>query len=198
MKLIIPKHKLRAALNCAATKNVRYYLCGVHVEQCANGDVHIVASDGSMLFAGRLPGRVESGAKPERLTIPSDIVKVAVKGKAIDALELTNEGPEGWRLGSTMFKPIDGVYPDWRRVFGMGGAPGVCQVNFDLALALQNAFNDWANGGNKYVSHHATFCERGVVFQSSIDSSARGIAMAMNAPKNQVLPVPFTPVGFER
>ena len=46
------KHQLRAALSHAGTKDVRYYLNGVHLEFTESGDIHIVSTDGYRMFCG--------------------------------------------------------------------------------------------------------------------------------------------------
>ena len=144
--ITFPRSALRAAVHCAATKTVRSYLMGVHIECAASGDVHIVSTDGHVLFAGKIcaPNVVWTGEPqkgPWRMTLPLDVVKRECKGKgSVDLVSVS----DSYRLGDTMFKPIDGVYPDWRRVIGVGDVSlSPLNVNVDLLMSAHKAVGEW-------------------------------------------------------
>jgi DNA polymerase-3 subunit beta len=113
------KHQLRAALTHAAKSDVKYYLNGVHLEFTHSGDIHIIATDGKRMFCGLVFAQhakwTDAAQKgPFRLTVPYETVKAATKGKGDVVLLAMDNGQ--YSLGDLIFTPIDGVYPDWRRV----------------------------------------------------------------------------------
>ncbi|NJM35688.1 MAG: hypothetical protein HC850_14425 [Rhodomicrobium sp.] len=110
---------MRAALLAASNEETRYNLCGVHV--VAKGrKVWIEATDGHIGYmAYQEIDPVEGEAPPEiavNIIIPTDAVKAALKaaGRA-PSVELVIDGALH-RLGSTIFTPIDGTFPDLARV----------------------------------------------------------------------------------
>ena len=115
--LTIKTHQLKAATHTAAVKDIRFYLKGVLIERCTNGDVHIVSTDGACLFAGLIADPVVdcSQVGPWRMIIPIDAVKTACKTKnpVITLVPM----PDGrYTLGDVVFTPVDGTFPDWRMV----------------------------------------------------------------------------------
>ena len=111
--IALPTDFLRAALVCASTEKSRYYLNGVYLDPTG----WIVATDGHRLFAARCPA---VRALPEGLILPRDTVKAALaKSRRIDATLVAlgggcytlDAGPK-----TVLFTPIDGHFPDWRRV----------------------------------------------------------------------------------
>lgn len=118
--MYLSRQKLKAALVIAPKADIRYYLNGVLIERTPNGDLHYVSTDGHRLFAGvqYADWRTDKD-KPGLLTliIPRDTVDQAVKGRAsIDQIELTHVSGREWKLGNVLFTPIEGTFPDWRRV----------------------------------------------------------------------------------
>jgi len=120
MKIDIKASTLKAALICAAKKDVRYYLVGVYLEFVRVGDaamLHVVGTDGHMMFACTDTPIFEEGeVKPESFTmiIPAETVKLATKGKR-DWITLSQVSETEYRLGDNLFTPIDGRFPDFRR-----------------------------------------------------------------------------------
>lgn len=103
--------QLKAALHTAPKTDVRHYLNGVFVE-VRSGFYRIVSTDGSNMS-------VFHNFEPEcaealDLIIPRDIIENLPKQKG---LTITLKKLDGfWCLGSTLFTPIDGRYPEYRRV----------------------------------------------------------------------------------
>ena len=198
----LPKTALRAALYCAAVKDVRYYLKGVHIDCAHNGDVHIVSTDGSMLFAGRIPaadvqwtGEPQKG--PWRLTVPFDTIKRESKGhgavilKPLDIL---------YQLGDTVFTPVGGMFPDWRRVVGCNGPVGLpLQVNPSLMSDAQAAVQTW-EGGEKsssvstWVEH---FTDEGKIRVLGQTSNVLAIIMSLRQKRDKFPSAPFKPCAYE-
>ena len=105
---------LRAALICTSTEETRYYLQGVSIEPNVR-DLRVVSTDGHRLFCARL--KVVTDV--ERFLIPRDALARALKGYKPKVLIVSREG-NLWRAGDAVFVPIDGTFPDWRRVISKG------------------------------------------------------------------------------
>lgn len=110
----VKKAILEAALLCVAKNDVRYYLNGVLLDFANTGELVIVATNGHYLFAAK--EAIESTLF-DKVIIPSESLKQALKacGKHQETIVLKNDGAT-WILGNTIFTPIDGSFPDYRRV----------------------------------------------------------------------------------
>ena len=113
MKTLLIVDHLKAVFNAVSNEETRRYLCGVQVEINAKGTT-LVATNGHMLLAAH----DETNTLDElvSLIIPADIVKGFKPARGQDLVELSTDDGETWRLGNTLFQPVDGTYPDWRRV----------------------------------------------------------------------------------
>ena len=103
MTLLIPTAMLKAALVCASTDQVRYYINGVYVDPAG----FLVSTDGCRLFCGKLDGALPF----EGWTIPRDAIKRALAGYKAHDIEVARD-----RVGDVACQPVDGAFPDWRRV----------------------------------------------------------------------------------
>ena len=119
---IINVRLLAASALMASTEETRPYLRGVLLE-ITNAGVYYVATDGHRIIVSwRGPGDAQcrDWIKSEYLIIPTDECKRAKikRGSAEDAtLTLNDDGTVTIQHDITWtFKPIDGTYPDWRRV----------------------------------------------------------------------------------
>jgi hypothetical protein len=127
----IPTDVLRAALVCVSSEETRYYLRGVHVEPDAD-DVVLVSTDGHRLFCGRCPLPPAGAITPaDPFIVPTDAIKKALTGYKGLGIQLQRTG-DIWTLGDITFKPIDGTFPDWRRV-----APTQKTISEDLGKIAQ-------------------------------------------------------------
>lgn len=143
-----------------STEETRYYLNGFHVEPHCEKGAMIVATDGHILGACHDENAILD-PKQERLwNLPKDILK-ACKPGGRDAwarwLILDGKGFENYKVGvalapdtpealsawdnqdpelvlaTGLVRPIDGTFPDWRRVVPqVEGPPG--NGTYDLAL----------------------------------------------------------------
>jgi hypothetical protein len=130
IKATIDLRALHAVCECAASKEeTRYYLNGVLIEVYNNQNVY-VATDGHRLVAHRqtFPDASKLTELLASAIIPAEECK-ALKPKsatrnsysATNHADLTFE-PDGYlrvqRQDGTarLFRPIDGTFPDWRRV----------------------------------------------------------------------------------
>lgn len=157
--LQIETNKLAAAIPCASRKDIRYYLNGVHLEVASTGCLHIVSTDGHKLFAGRIdaPKWTEDvKLSPWSLTLPIDAVILATKAKA-KFLELKQVNDDWYSLGDQLFKPVEGKFPDWRRVAKLvEGEATPAQFNPDYLVACNKALKIWDGGKSLYQAfvHH--------------------------------------------
>lgn len=132
--------KLAAAIECAAVKDVRYYLQGVALFPTG----HMVATDGHcLLLAAKAVELGEGETLPDAgvivpLDVAKEIVKAAGKRERVD-LAKRADTPTEWLITSegmrvAPFRMVDGVFPDWRRVYPtkLSGEPTILDQEFML------------------------------------------------------------------
>lgn len=106
---------IAAAINTAASKDIRFYLNGVFVQNNI-----VVATDGHCLSAFKT---VESASYLPEFIIPLDAAKIIAKLKAqLVTVKLLDDNRID--IGGVVFAPIEGRFPDWRRVMGTANAEG--------------------------------------------------------------------------
>lgn len=115
--LTIKTELLRAALVCAASSEARYYLNGIYVDPAG----FLVSIDGHRLFCAKI--EVEPNSF-EGWIIPRDAAKRALAGYKSPEIEISPE-----RVGDISCRPIDGTFPDWRRVVPQEMCGEVAQFN---------------------------------------------------------------------
>lgn len=117
MKILIPINAFKAAIHCVANKHdVRYYLQGVHIEVFGT-QANVVATDGHCMLACKVA--VENSESSVDLIIPTDTVKAALKAHSIKSypfLSLDQLADGRYSLDDQLFTPIDGKFPDWKRI----------------------------------------------------------------------------------
>jgi DNA polymerase-3 subunit beta len=124
--MLIATDILKAALFCASSEESRYYLRGVHLSTTG----HLVTTDGHRMFVARLNERPTAD-----VIIPYSDVQAALKlaGARAQDIEVTAD-----RIGQIACQPVDGTFPDWRRVVPTGeelpsgkpdDAPGAVHFN---------------------------------------------------------------------
>jgi hypothetical protein len=167
MKITFKTTSLFAALECAAKKDIRYYLQGINIQIKKIGVGMVYGTDGHMLFAGQLPYDGDYVAELN-IIIPTDAVKRLDKKAELTELEYDGQN---YLLGGARFVPVDGNYPDVGRVIpdidhNTEQAPGT--YNPDLlirgraALALylgvkpKDAFGFVQRGRESAVMHAGT------------------------------------------
>jgi len=119
MKISLKTNVLRAALLCAAKKDIRYYLQGVCVSINHPEVAMVYGTNGHILFAGQCP--IEMIEAPEALgfdiIIPYDTIKAMDKKADVVILETIDGGAKGYYvLGNSRFQAIEARYPDVSRV----------------------------------------------------------------------------------
>jgi DNA polymerase-3 subunit beta len=111
---------LKASLLFVSKEATRYNLNGVAV-QCDRTSLHLIATDGHRLIACRADyGDVK--AESFKIIIPSAIVKTVTTGKRdmFCSFCILEHDADKWILDRVGFDPIDGTFPDWRRVVPAG------------------------------------------------------------------------------
>ena len=101
----VPTAVLKAALICASTEQARYYLNGVYVDPKG----FLVSTDGHRAFVGKID--VRNVPAFDGWIICRDALKRALTGYKADTITIAPD-----RVGDLACSPIDGTYPDWRRV----------------------------------------------------------------------------------
>lgn len=157
---------LRAARTHSADHDIRRYLCGVYLDTKAG---KVVATDGHRMLVAHARGVRSAGAP---VIIPNDLLDAALKqfggeyarGKVlgacdvsitVDGAQLTIATPTGQVTG----RPLDGVFPEWRRVVPNGEdgvldhAPAV--LNSDYVTDACAAFAIARNISKAKAGHHA-------------------------------------------
>jgi len=113
METMLQIDHLKAVFNAVSNDETRHYLKGVFVEASPSGTT-LVATNGHMLLAAH--DETNTLDEPVKLIIPADIIKAFKPARWQTMVELSTDDKETWRLGNTLFQPVDGEYPDWRRV----------------------------------------------------------------------------------
>jgi DNA polymerase-3 subunit beta len=177
MKLTIDHSIIKALLICAAKQDIRYYLKGISVDARANGDVVLVATDGHRLLAypvavdnieALAPGEyviprealeAVKPAKAGRITLPIHIdivtapdperVGVTIKGKTT----ITVTGAT-----SAVTAPIDGKFPDWRRIVPASTSGELAQFNADHVSGFGDVCKLLGGKYGPYINHNGGAC----------------------------------------
>jgi DNA polymerase III subunit beta len=109
---------VKAAALVTSKEETRYYLKGVAVQADAKGS-YLIATDGHRLLAF-CQSRECYGGEPVNIIIPADILAGIKLNKHVEIAELTQESENRWRIEycgtAVTFAPIDGTFPDWRRI----------------------------------------------------------------------------------
>ena len=108
--MLIPTDLLKAAILCASSEESRYYLRGVHLSTTG----HMVTTDGHRLFIARL-----NEQPAVDVIVPIDDVKAALKLAGARAQDVEVDLAAN-KIGQISFQPVDGTFPDWRRVVPTG------------------------------------------------------------------------------
>jgi DNA polymerase-3 subunit beta len=101
----VPTAVLKAALICASTEQARYYLNGVYVDPKG----FLVSTDGHRAFVGKID--LTDVPAFDGWIICRDVLKRALTGYKADTITIAPD-----RVGNSLCQPIDGTYPDWRRI----------------------------------------------------------------------------------
>ena len=141
MKITLKTSVLRAALICAAKKDLRYYLQCVCVSINHPSVAMVYGTDGHVMFAGQSP--IEVIEAPEaygfQIIIPSDTIKaIDKKAEFIDLETIDGGAKDYYLLGNARFQAIDARYPDISRVVPARDAFSELKISyFDPELLIK-------------------------------------------------------------
>lgn len=177
LKITVDKNlnaKFKALLCFAPKKDIRYYLNGVCLD-VSGGTLRGVATDGYMLGVTVL-GQVD--APDMQIILPGEFVERIVKTK--DAFELTASAAAVSASHGHSCAPIDGKYPDWRRVaFIPTGEPAIANFDADLLARIAKASRALGNTHGHFVM--TQYGESGAPFQIADDFA--GVVMPLRIAK---------------
>lgn len=168
MEVILPTNALKGAVHCAATKDVRYYLEGVHVRVTQEQFVYVESTDGSVAFQTRLNELAAPETQgPFGIIIPLDIAKLAVKTKQPKLL--LKSLPDGrYMLGDFAFSAVDGKFPDVGRVMPTRTSDvysGELPVfDAEILLRAQKALQAATDSKKTFALHHPVHAHCDSVF----------------------------------
>lgn len=159
MQFNLTRAQVRAMLNLSATKDVRYYLNGLHVVQDARGTI-VEATDGHVLGMLRVDDKPH--AKPASVIMPTDALKTLRgtkrEGDQLIEFSVSGEYVTASRGGTvSTFKAVEGRFPDCRRVtptnaqLAKDEAPQVAQFNPELLARFVDCATDLGMKGNMAV-----------------------------------------------
>lgn len=168
---VLTKH-LKAALCCAATKDIRYYLNGLYVEVMAT-ETRIVGCDGGTVAVLRL---LQDNPDCFTVIIPIDIVKLAISGKS-EVLSLSHVDGK-WVIGAIGFTAVEGKFPDYRRVIPNNHNGQAAQFSTDLIAQFAKIGKALGHKGNPIIRHNGYDAAQ-VQFYG--DNDFVGVIMPLNA-----------------
>lgn len=141
---------LRACAQVAPKADKRHYMNGVLLTWDGRDTLNYVATDGNMLVAFRETqpendvDPIGTPGEPWEMIIPRDVAAKAVPAnRHVTRLSLTPNGT-GYVLGlvkgaDMLFVPVDGKFPDWRRIIPTGDMSGeLAQFNPDYLATAMN------------------------------------------------------------
>ena len=133
MKISLKTSVLRAALLCAAKKDIRYYLQGICISFNHPEIAMVCGTNGHILFAGQCP--IDVIEAPEaygfEIIVPGDVIKGLDKKAEMVMLETIGAMPKGhYVLGNTRFQAIDARFPDVSRVIPSRDAFAELKVSY--------------------------------------------------------------------
>jgi len=116
---------LKAAAVAVGKEETRYYLKGVAIQANQKG-VFIVATDGHRLAAFRQAPELENLTECS-IIIPIETIN-ALKTRE-ETVELGKINGAQYMLGNLIFEPIDGTFPEWRRIIPKETSGEIAQFN---------------------------------------------------------------------
>ncbi len=159
MQFVMTKAQIKGMLHLAATKDIRYYLNGLHVIQDARGTI-IEATDGHVLGMLRIG---ETPKPPAKVILGRDALKPLTAGTKKQMDDIVEFSVDGGNVTAacngvvTTFKAIEGVFPDTARVTPNNDAleatpDSPAQINPELLVRFVDV-SAALNGNHVWVRH---------------------------------------------
>ena len=146
----IPRAAIRAMSHLMAKSDVRYYLNGILVEVWP-GEVRLVATNGHFMGALRIAGAAvrtvdgdgidcDYAGDPLEIIIPDVTIRAIKSDRHVDMIALHRDSDGRYSLrdlnATHAFTPIDGKFPDYRRVMPKNVNGECAQYNPDYIGAF--------------------------------------------------------------
>lgn len=149
MKFSVMRKELKALNRFSSTKDIRYYLCGIHIVQNNRG-TYLESTNGHIM--GRL--LIDNTPMPQSSVLIGNDALKALIGTARNSEEILHFTIEGVKIhvitptGELTFQALDGTFPDCDRVLPLvikdeDIAPA--GFNPEYLMAFQQASNDIKN-----------------------------------------------------
>jgi len=135
MPITLSPDLLKAAVLFTSKEETRYYLKGISI-QATLATVKVASTDGHRLFVARV--NQEENTDTFSIIIPTDTIATATKG-AKYPLALSKLSETQWRLGDTIFTPIDGTFPGYEFIVPKSVSGETAQFNPEYVAALGKA-----------------------------------------------------------
>ena len=156
MKIHISRDKLKAAALFAATKDVRYYLCGVLIESTPL-QTRIVATDGHALFVAKDDAKDDNEGTFTGI-MPNDTVKqiLSWKGPYKNSPVIITTGEEEhraeWGGNTAVFKLLDGTFPTYARVVPEKVSGDAAHIDPELLMKCKTAAKTLGTSAKGYFA----------------------------------------------
>ena len=150
MQVLIPRRHLAAALHTAGVTDIRYYLNGVFVE-ILDEEIRVVGVNGATLSVFRHSIEPGSAAVCSAI-IPRSAVELAIKDKSV-MLALNLDGANS-RLGSIVFSPVEGRFPEYRRVIPATVSGEAAQFDPQFTAAFSKIAKSLGSRSNPVIRHN--------------------------------------------
>jgi DNA polymerase-3 subunit beta len=186
IKTAIRRDYIRAALLCAAAKDVRYYLNGLCIELLKDR-VNVVSTDGHRLLVCRdmHPDNPVYPGSDVQIIVPTELLKgVKAKGSLhieIDYDDETKAVTVRDGVMSIVGQAVDGRYPDWRRVVPESVTGQPSQLNPAYVGDMGKVSKELGSKqGHIRISHNG---ESGAAVVRFGDEDVLGLIMSIRADK---------------
>ena len=142
MKITIMRDQLIAALCTAGKTDVRFYLNGVYLE-ATNTETRLISTNGAVLSLQRADAKGENEVVGViRMTIPRSAIEKVKNHKILRTIEINDDGGK-WGVVDfatrTNFEPVDGSFPDYRRIIPLAPSGEAGQFDPELIALFAKA-----------------------------------------------------------
>jgi DNA polymerase-3 subunit beta len=149
MQTSIPYKHLAAVLIFSGKQDVRYYLNGVFVEVSLT-EVRVSATDGNTAAVAR---HTESNTVRFDVIVPRATVELALKMRS-EVISLVCEDTGNWSLAGIRFTPVDGKFPDYRRIIPNGYSGEAAQFDPEFITRASKAGRALGHKGLPIIRHN--------------------------------------------
>lgn len=163
--LNLTKDQLKAALICAAKKDIRTYLNGVYFDPAG----YVVTMDGHRLLIQKTAAFEGDGFIVPRASVEG-AVKMCGKYQTIEVTRST--------IGAVQYMPIDERFPDWRKVTpeSVSGEPASFDADY---VADFKRIQEIITGRTSWFTASAIACNGAATAICQIDDGVFGVIMPL-------------------